>query len=156
MMSNQIDSHDLTVYPDGIDNYEKVNDFETFDLREDEADINHSRTVQGLKKLEKIDNDIFIVVFNESSSDPDNEPIRQLITGEHEEKIYNFMFDYAFAGLSKDDQLWLEYYIRKYRFVSFDDNRTDLLWATRKMMAQVYYGAFIDKRKLAHIRGIWS
>ena len=155
-MSTQIDSNDLTVYPDGIDNYEKVNDFETYDLREDESESNHTRTVQGLKKLEKIDNEIFIVVFNESSSEEDDKPIRQLITGEHEEKIYNFMFDYALTGLSQDDQLWLEYYIRKYRFVSFDDNRTDLLWSTRKMMAQVYFGAFIDKRKIAHIRGIWS
>jgi hypothetical protein len=112
--------------------------------------------MQGLKKLEKLGNDVFIVVFNESSSEKDDEPIRQLKTGNEAEPVYNFMFDYALTGLSQDDKLWIEYYIRKYRFVSFDDNRTDLSWATSKMLCQTYFGAFIDKRKLAHIRGIWS
>ena len=102
-------------------------------------------------------NDIFIVVFNESSSDEaDTQPIRQLKTGMDQERIYNFMFDYALTGISKDDQLWIHYYIMKYRFISFDDKRNDQSWATKKMITQMYYGLYLDKNKIAHIRGIWS
>ncbi len=161
-MQALIDSHDLTVYPQGIETYDQVNDFETFDNSEFDSEANHARTIQGLRKLEKLNNkngrnDIFIVVWNESSSDEaDTQPIRQLKTGMNQEEIYNFMFDYALTGISQDDQLWIQYYIMKYRFVSFDDNRSDQSWANKKMLAQVYYGMYVDKNKLAHIRGIWS
>ena len=162
MSNSKIDAHDLTVYPDHVKNYDQVQQYETFDNSEFDSEENHKRTIQGLRKLEKLNNkngrnDLFIVVFNESSSDEkDTQPIRQLKTGMDQEQIYNFMFDYALTGLSTDDKLWIHYYIMKYRFISFDDNRNDQSWANKKMLAQVYFGMYLDKTQLAHIRGIWS
>ena len=160
--TSQIDAHDLTVYPDGINTYDQVNEFQDYENSEFISESNHNRTIQGLKKLEKYNNqegrnDLFIVVMNESSStEIEAQPIRQLITGLNQEKIYNFMFDYALTGITEDDKLWIEYFIRKYRFVQIDDSRTEMIWSTRKMLTQAYFGLFIDKRKIMHIQGIWS
>ena len=162
MTKSEIDAHDLTVYPDHVKNYDQVQEFETYDLREDESEQNHARTIQGLRKLEKFNNengrnDIFIVVFNESAiGEKDTQPIRQLKTGMDQEQIYNFMFDYALTGISKDDQLWIHYYIMKYRFISIEDKRSEQTWFNKKAIAQVYFGLYLDKNKIPHIRGIWS
>jgi len=159
MPNSKIDAHDLTVYPKGIDNYDKLNEFETYNNSEFDSEQNHTNTMKGLQKLKTLNNkngqnEVFIVVFNEDTPDePQAKPIRKL---DDSERVYNFMFDYALTGLSTDDQLWIHYYIMKYRFISFEDKRSDLVWADKKMLAQVFYGVFMDKNKINHIRGIWS
>lgn len=160
--TNQIDAHDLTVYPDGIDTYEKVNEFETYENTEFISEENHKRTILGLRKIQKLNNpdglnDIWVMSYNGGFADDENpQPIRQLITGMNEERVYNFMFDYAYIGLTKDDVLWIEYYITKYRFNKIDESRSDKSWSLRMMLSQAYLGMYIDKRKIVHIRGIWS
>lgn len=156
-----IDSHDLTVYPDGIENYDQVQQYETYDNSEFDSEENHARTIQGLRKLEKFNNEngrneIFIISFNESGNEIEIQPIRKLITGMDQEPIYNFMFDYAVTGITQDDEFWIHYHIMKYRNEKIDDDRTDRSWMIRKMLHQIYFGKYLDDHKIAHIRGIFS
>ncbi len=66
------------------------------------------------------------------------------------------MFDFALINLTKDDLLWIQYHIMKYRNIKMDDPRTSIQWATRCMIHMANLGLYIDKRKINHIQAVWS
>lgn len=160
----KIDSNDHTVYKDGLDTYNKIQEWENFENSEFESNENHTRTIEGLKKLEKLKNKnglnkIWVYSLNEGFYDDENSEkitIRELKTGASKERVYNFMFDYALINLSKDDILWIEYFIQKYRFEKIDDPRTLTPWNVRAMISMSRVGLYLDKHKIDYVKGIWS
>lgn len=157
----KIDSNDHTVYKDGLDTYEKIRDWENFENSEFESNENHTRTIKGLKVLQKLNNKnglnkIWVYSLNEGFYDDENSESVTIRKLKPEERVYNFMFDCAVINLTKDDQLWIEYFIHKYRFEKIDDPRTLTPWNTRAMISLVRVGLYLDKHKIDFVKGIWS
>ena len=142
-----VDKHDLTVYPEGLNDYQSIEEWRTYENTEFDAEENNRRAVEGIKRLFGLSSKVWMIKFN------DGETVSEL---DPNERITNFMFDFAVIGLSEDDIKWLHYYIMKYRFTKIDDPRTDTQWSTRAMLAQVMAGMYIDKHNIKHIQGIWS
>ena len=123
--------NNLTTFPEGIKTEEGFQEFVMYENTEFRAEQNYQECWSDVNRLKaKFNEEVYLVSLNEGSIDNKDEP-KPLRRESQEKKRYTFAFDYAITKLSKDDLLWLHYYIMKYRNTMIDDPRTKLAWNIR-------------------------